>query len=63
MWGEIGAVLGALAPPVGLGVLFLGVLRAMIFSDRRSRAERAREDAELARIEEMHANRSGDSAG
>lgn len=36
-------VLGALAPPVGVGLLFFLVIRAIVHADRRERAAIARQ--------------------
>jgi len=44
------AAIGALVPPVGVGVLFWFVLRSMIRADRSERAAIARLDAEEAAV-------------
>jgi hypothetical protein len=36
-------VLGALAPPVGVGLLFFLIIRAVVHADRRERAALARQ--------------------
>lgn len=38
--------IGALMPPVGVGIFFFVAIRAMIQADRRERLARAREEAE-----------------
>lgn len=46
---EFWANVGALVPSIGVLALFAVVVRAMISADRRERAARVREDAELER--------------
>lgn len=46
---NIGAVLAALLPSVGLGVIFWVVIRAIMNADRTERAALARMDADEAR--------------
>lgn len=48
-------ILGALAPPVGVGFLFFLVVRALIHADRRERDAMARQLAE-----EMRSRSGGD---
>jgi hypothetical protein len=45
---NLGAVLAALLPSVGLGVIFWVVIRAIMNADRTERAAMARMDAEEA---------------
>lgn len=45
-WAEIAA---GLAPSVGIGVLFVIVIRAIVMADRRERAARAKIESEINR--------------
>jgi hypothetical protein len=61
---NIGAVLAALLPSVGLGVIFWVVIRAIMNADRTERAALARmdaADAEAARKGDLDADTGKDS--
>lgn len=49
MWQQIGEGAAALIPSVGLLVLFIVIVRSMILADRRERAKRAEDEAEIYR--------------
>ena len=51
-------VLTALAPPLGLAILFTIAIRAMIHADRRERRAQARAEAQMA---QLHAEKENEA--
>jgi len=51
-------VLTAVAPPLGLAILFTIAIRAMIHADRRERRAQARAEAQMA---QLHAEKENEA--